>query len=90
MCQNAPLYTTIIFPRYLAIILITCIIRFTLKKIRSELLSSFEIMPDSEEGYILFLQPAVMLKTKIKNERKRKYWVPEFFRKREEKGAFNN
>ena len=36
-------------------------------------------MSDSEEGDILFLQLAVMLKTKKKNERKRKYWVPDFF-----------
>ena len=47
-------------------------------------------MSDSEEGDILFLQLAVMLKTKKNNERKRKYWVPDFFRKREEMGAFNN
>ena len=47
-------------------------------------------MSDSEEGESLFLQLAVMLKTKKKNERKRKYWVPDFFRKREEKGAFDN
>ena len=41
-------------------------------------------------GDISFLQLAVTFKTKKKNERKRKYWVPEFFRKQEEKGAFNN
>ena len=47
-------------------------------------------MSDSEEEDILFLQLAVLFKMKKKKERKRKKWVRELFRKREEKGAFNN
>ena len=44
----------------------------------------------SEEEDILFLQLAVLFKIKKKEERKRKKWVRELFRKQEEKGAFNN
>ena len=47
-------------------------------------------MSDSEEEDILFLRLAVLFKMKKKKERKRKIWVWELFRKREEKGAFNN
>ena len=47
-------------------------------------------MSDSEEEYILFLRLAVLFKMKKKKERKRKIRVWELFRKREEKGAFNN
>ena len=47
-------------------------------------------MSDSEEEDILFLQLAILFKMKKKKERKRKKWVRELFRKREEKGAFNN
>ena len=47
-------------------------------------------MSDSEEEDILFLQLAVLFKMKKKDERKRKKWVRELFRKQEEKGAFNN
>ena len=47
-------------------------------------------MSDFEEGNISFLQPAFMFKMKKKNGRELKYWVPEFFGKRDEKGAFNN
>ena len=47
-------------------------------------------MSDSEEEDILFLQLAVLFKMKKKEERKRKKWVRELFRKQEEKGAFNN
>ena len=39
---------------------------------------------------ILFLQLAVLFEIKKKKERKRKKWVRKLFRKREEKGAFNN
>ena len=44
----------------------------------------------SEEEDILFLQLAILFKMKKKEERKRKKWVRELFRKQEEKGAFNN
>ena len=47
-------------------------------------------MSDSEEEHMLFLQLVVLFKMKNKKERKRKKWVRELFRKREEKGAFNN
>ena len=47
-------------------------------------------MSDSEEEDILFLQLVILFKMKKKKERKRKKWVRELFRKREEKGAFNN
>ena len=47
-------------------------------------------MSDSEEEDILFLQLAILFKMKKKKKRKRKKWVRELFRKREEKGAFNN
>ena len=42
-----------------------------------------------EEVDILFLQLVVLFKMK-KKKKKRKKWVRELFRKREEKGAFNN
>ena len=41
-------------------------------------------------SFILFLQRAVIFEMKKKNESKRKYWVPEFFHKQEEKIPFNN
>ena len=47
-------------------------------------------MSDSVEEDMLFLQLAVLFKMKNKKERTRKKWVRELFRKREEKGAFNN
>ena len=47
-------------------------------------------MSDSEGKDILFLQQGVLFKMKKKKRRKRKKWVQELFRKREEKGAFNN
>ena len=47
-------------------------------------------MSDSEEEDILFLQLVILFKMKKKKERKRKKLVRELFRKREEKGAFNN
>ena len=37
-----------------------------------------------------FLQLMVLFKMKKKEKRKRNKWVRELFRKREEKGAFNN
>ena len=45
-------------------------------------------MSDSED--ILFLQLVALFKIKKKKRRKIKIWVRELFRKREEKGAFNN
>ena len=65
-------------------------VRFTLKKLRCEISSSFFIISDSEEGGILFLEIAVMFEMKKKNESKRKHRVPEFFHKQEEKRPFNN
>ena len=47
-------------------------------------------MSDSEEKDISFLQLVVLFKTKKKKRRKRKKWVRKLFRKREEKGTFNN
>ena len=47
-------------------------------------------MSESEEKDILFLQIVFLFKMKKKKMRKRKIWVQELFRKREEKGAFNN
>ena len=52
--------------------------------------SFFDIISDSEEGGILFLQIVVMFEMKKKNESKIKHWVIKFFRKREEKEPFNN
>ena len=56
-------YLEIIFRGYLAIIL-KITFRFTLKELRCELLSSFNIISDSEEEGILFLQIAVMFEMK--------------------------
>ena len=47
-------------------------------------------MSGSEEKGILFLQLVALFKMKKKKKRKRKKWILELFRKREEKGAFNN
>ena len=47
-------------------------------------------MSGSEGKEILFLQLVVSFKMKKKKRIKRKKWVLELFRKREEKGAFNN
>ena len=74
----------------MAIILKTSAIRSTPKGLRREVPSSFDITSESEEVDNLFLQLAVMFKMKKKKERKINYWAPEFFRKREEKEAFNN
>ena len=74
----------IIFRRYLAILIIfsdlKISVRFTLKELRCELSSSFDIISDSEKEGILFLQIAVIFEIKKKNESKRKDRVPEFFR----------
>ena len=47
-------------------------------------------MSDSEGKDILFLQLVVLFKMKKKKRGKRKIWVRELFRKREEKRAFNS
>ena len=47
-------------------------------------------MSEFEGKHILFLQLVVLFKMKKKKRKKRKKWVQELFRKREEKGAFNN
>ena len=67
-------------------------VRFTIKELICELLNSFNIISDSEEGGILFLQVAVMFEMKKKNESKRKHQVREFFHKQEKKTIqkFNN
>ena len=52
--------------------------------------SSFNIISDSEEESILFLQIAVMFEMRNKNESKKKHRAPEFFHKQEEKGPSNN
>ena len=60
-------YLEIIFRRYLAVIL-EIFVRFTLKELRFEILSSssLSIISDSEKGVILFLQIAVMFEIKNK------------------------
>ena len=60
-------------------------VRFTLKELRCELSSSFDIISDSEMGGILFLQIAVIFEKKKKNESKRKHRVPEFFTNKKKK-----
>ena len=47
-------------------------------------------MSESEGKDILFLQLVILFKMKKKKKIKRKKWVHELFRKRKEKGAFNN
>ena len=47
-------------------------------------------MSDSEGKDILFLKLVVLFKMKNKKRRKRKKWERGLFRKREEKGVFNN
>ena len=61
-------------------------VRFTLKELRCEFSSSFDIISGSEEGGILSLQIAVVfgVKKKKKNESKRKHCVPGFFHKQED------
>ena len=53
-------------------------VRFTLKELRCELSSSFDIIS------------ALMFEMKKKNESKRKHRVPKFFHKQEEKRPFKN
>ena len=65
-------------------------VKFTLKELSRELSSSFNTISGSKEGGILFLQIAVMFEMNNKNDSKRKYRVPEFFHKQEEKRPFNN
>ena len=55
----------------MAIILKICV-RFTLKELRYELSSSFDIVSDCEARGILFLQIAVMFGMKIKRKRLKK------------------
>ena len=58
----------ITFRRYLPIIL-KISVRFTLKELRCEFSSSFDIISGSEEGGILFLEIAVMFGIKKKRMR---------------------
>ena len=74
-------------------IILTTSVRFTLKELRCDFPSFFDIISGSEEGNILFLRIVVMFgmkKKKKKNESKRKHRVPELLHKREEKRPFNN
>ena len=61
----------------------TCVLFITLKELRCELSSSFDIISGSEEGGVLFLQIAVKLEMKKKTESKRKHRVQEFLDKQE-------
>ena len=77
-------------------IILTTSVRFTLKELRCDFPSFFDIISGSEEGNILFLPIVVMFgmkkkkKKKKMNESKRKHRVPELFHKQEEKRPFNN
>ena len=73
-------------PQYLTIILKTSV-RFTLKQLRYESSSSFDIILGCEEGGILSLQIAVMfgMKKKTKNEIKRKHRYRNFFTNKKKK-----
>ena len=73
-------------------IILTTSVRFTLKELRCDFPSFFDIISGSEEGNILFLRIVVMfgMKKKKKNDSKRKHRVPELLHKQEEKRAFNN
>ena len=67
-------------------------VRFTLKELKCEFSNSFDIISDSEEGGILFLQIAAMFemkkKKKKKNKNKTKHQIPEFFHKQAERRPF--
>ena len=45
-------------------------VRFTLKELKCEFSNSFDIISDSEEGGILFLQIAAMFEMKKKKKKK--------------------
>ena len=83
----------VIFRQYLAILKIfvdlKISVRSTLKELRCELSSSFNIISDSGKKGILFLQIAVMFEMK-KNESKRKHRVPEFLTNKKTIQQFNN
>ena len=84
----------IIFRQYFAILKIVVdlkiSVRFTIKELRCELSSSFNIISSSGKKGILFLQIAVIFEMKKKNESKRKHWVPEFFTNKKTIQQFNN
>ena len=68
-------------------------VRLTLKELRCEFSSSFDIISGSEEGDILFLQIVIVFGMKKKKKRmrvKKKLCTLEFFHKQEEKRPFNN
>ena len=74
----------------MAIILKTSV-RFSLKKrddVNFKVLISYQTL--EREVFFLFLLIAVVFELKKKNESKRKYRVPKFFHRREEKRPFNN
>ena len=72
-------------------IILTTSVRFTIKELRCDFSSFFDIISGSEEGNVLFLPIVVMFgMKKKKNESKRKHLVPELFHKQEEKRPFNN
>ena len=66
------------------------VIRFTLQHIKSKFRSSFDITSDYVEEDILFFQLVVLFLMKKTKKRKRKEWVWELFREREENRGFNN
>ena len=67
-------------------------VRYTLKELRWEFSSSFGIISGFEDDGILFLQIVIMfgMKSKKKNESKKKHRILEFLHKQEEKRPFNN
>ena len=73
-----------IFWQYLAIIF-KIFVSLTLKELRCELSSSFDIISGSEERGILFLLIAVIFEMKKKNESKTKYRDQNFFTNKKKK-----
>ena len=73
-------YLEIIFQQYLAIF-----VRFTLKKLRYELSSTFDITSDSEKKDILFLQITVIFEMKKMNETKGNIGYQNFFTNKKKK-----
>ena len=76
------------FGQYLVIILKTYV-RFTLKELSCEFLSSFNIISGSEGGGILFLQIAAVFSVK-KNKDEGKIKYQNVFTKKKKKKTFNN
>ena len=66
-------------------------VRFTLKELRCEFSSCFDIISGSKGAGIFFANSGYVwvIIIKQKNQSKRKHRIPEFFHRQEEK-AFNN